>query len=380
MPDTVKEINLVDMLTDEEKAEVAEEHARHEFYEAHPPRLKGVDWLPLRKPVPALITGYMPRYGLGQIYAPSYSGKTYVTLSLVLAVCAGHKEWFGLPLNLDGPQTVVYIASEGGQVFWDAVEAWLEAHPDSDLSGLHVLDSAEGDRLGIEAPNAKEHAIPFEDSMQRLRTEMAFEGIDPTIVVIDPQLNTMYTVDENSNIEMVQVYSFLKSWAETLECLVLLVHHTGHDKSRGRGASSQGSALDLMIALKMTGKGCGEISFEKVKGEIQPEPLGYNIARLPIPHGSGSGAYAYRDDSQTKSGREDEKESVDRVLRERVLQAVKDGKDSASGIAKHLGADWNRNKVQRFLDELAAAGMVENTNVTDNPRQNQWIDTVKANM
>lgn len=355
------------------------EYDRRNYIAENGNRLRGVSWLGQRKPLDHLITGVVPRSGLGQVWGPSFAGKTAVVLDLALSICSGQPEWFGLPINVTGPQRVVYVAAEGGQPFWDGVEAWLSVHPDANLSGLQVLDGAEGDILQVAVEPREVQEIPLAKSITGLEFEIedAYDDRPPVLIVLDPQINIMPTVDEQSNKEMARVLVKVKQWADMNEYLVLLVHHTGHDRTRARGASAQKGLLDLVVGLDtVPGTGRGQIVFEKIKGGAPREPLGYSIQSVPITGGSGKGAYAYRDDTQTKQGRVEVKESVRRAEQQTVLTKVKEGLSSANKIALALGKGWSRGKVQDLLTELEADGLVENVNETDNPRANEWKVTL----
>lgn len=350
------------ILTDSElDAEMEQIHRQH-YLEQHPNRLKSVNWLAVRKPLDHLVTGYLPRTGLGQMYGPSYSGKSYAAINLALSVAAGLKEWMGLPLRVSGPQRVVYVAAEGGQPFWDAVEAWLKVHPGADLSGLFVLDGGEGDALYIASPFDEQ---PGENvSLNRLEVEIddRFSGDVPALVIIDPQINVMPTVDESNNKEMVAVMATLKRWADMNDLLLLLVHHTGHDASRARGASGQKGVVDIMCKVESKA-GAGQISFDKVKGAAQPEPIKFRLEGVDIVGGSKKGAYMTRADGYVS--KEDAEAFTDQIERNAVLAAVREGLTSASQIASSV--NLNRNKVAAHLSALAGDNRVTNSGSPSRP-------------
>lgn len=310
-------------------------------------RLMGIGYLKRREPVEALIDQYMPRIGLGSIYGPSYTGKSFVAVSLALSVCAGLSEWMGKPLNINGPQTVIYVGAEGGQTLWDQIEGWLAAHKDADLSGLRVLDSAEGHTLNVVY---KAEDGSWNTSLDRLKEEIKAACPDgpPAMVVIDPQINVIPTVEENSNKEMMQVLGQLKHWADTWKTLVVLIHHTGHEGGRARGASAQKATMDLQVEVNGS-DGKGEIWFQKVKGAAKPkDALTFKLDAVEIEGGSQWSAVAVPDVRTNV----DKHESWDR----QITGAITAGHTSASAIAKYL--EGNRKTVTDQLTRMESDGKI----------------------
>ncbi|WP_394938803.1 AAA family ATPase [Psychromicrobium sp. YIM B11713] len=352
-------------LEDQQEAEelailAAEQTAEDAYWRDYPNRLKGVDWLKHRKPEQALIKGYMPRRGLGQLYGPSYTGKSFVAVDLALSVCAGIDEWMGQPLETQGPQHVVYVAAEGGQVFWDAVEGWLEVHPGADLTRLHVLDGGEADRLilSAEKDSTKHGMSRLVQEMQQLAGQE-----DIALVVIDPQINVLAGIDENSNVDLMEVLTTLKAWSDSSNTLTILVHHTGHDKSRGRGASAQFGVMDVVLGLRNEG-GQRELHFEKVKGMAKPQqPILFNIEHVDIQGGSGRSVFldvlknvASANDLAAQKVAEEEQAVAARVMA---------GDYSAAKISESL--NMNRNKVAARLKSLVNSGVLIKGGTTYHP-------------
>ena len=75
--------------------------------------------------------------------------------------------------------------------------------------------------------------------------------INPSIIVIDTLNQSAAGCDENSNVDMSLIVSRAKIIADAIKGLVLLVHHTGKDASKGlRGHSSLNAALDVAIEVQ----------------------------------------------------------------------------------------------------------------------------------
>ena len=343
------------------------------YWAENPNRLIGIADLLAYTPEPALINGYMPSRGLGQLYGPSYTGKSYVAVDLALSVCAGLSDWMGLPLNLDcTPQHVVYVAAEGGLVFRDAVVSWLEMHAGADISRLHVLDGGKGGILNLTPTESESGAS---SSWTRLATEVnqLVGQEDIALIIIDPQINVMSSVDENSNREMAEVFGQLKAIADDAGALLLMVHHTGLEKGRARGASSQFGILDLVISLEGA-KGKGAITFKKVKGASQPEhPIKFSISSVDIDNGTRSGAMASLEDSSTYVTKEEkaaeqaqgQAELLARSRKKLILKTLACGHGSANAIQAET--KLSRNIVGPLLKTLETEGKVVNEGSTSRP-------------
>ena len=130
---------------------------------------------------------------------------------------------------------VVYVALEGGGCIKHRLEAW-EAE-NSDVSNvLTVLDHVTLNNLDHAAALA--HAV----------SSQCEQG---AVVFIDTLAQAIPGADENSGKDMGLALEAAKHIAASVGGLVVLVHHTGKDKSKGlRGHSSVHAALDAAIVVE----------------------------------------------------------------------------------------------------------------------------------
>jgi hypothetical protein len=130
---------------------------------------------------------------------------------------------------------VVYVALEGGGSIKHRLEAW-EAE-NSDVSNvLTVLDHVTLNNLDHAAALA--HAV----------SSQCEQG---AVVFIDTLAQAIPGADENSGKDMGLALEASKHIAASVGGLVVLVHHTGKDKSKGlRGHSSVHAALDAAIVVE----------------------------------------------------------------------------------------------------------------------------------
>lgn len=300
-------------------------------------RLKDIDWLSDFPGIDWLVEERFHRVGLAQLYGPSYSGKTLVAIGLALSVAAGVTEWMGHALKLDRPQHVVYVAAEGGPAFWVHVDAWLKDNPQVDRSVIrehfHVLDGGEGDMLEMD-PNGI--SIDAATAPHRLWEEVDAIGTPPALVVYDTQIDLSPGLNENDNSQMVLLMKTIKRIADTRKHLALVIHHTGHDEGRARGASGQKGKADVQVAVRPLQRGTAEIAWStsKIKGSAQPE-VNDGFVIVPVPGSKGAVAglmnsVAHGLAVHGKNAPEDEQ-------RASILAAVAEGITSGRKIADHTG-------------------------------------------
>lgn len=184
-------------------------------------------------PLKWVVRGVMPSTGLGAIYGPSGSGKSFLALDMCAAISEG-TSWFGHRVE----QTpVIYVALEGEGGMKLRVQAW-EQHHDRQLSNemRWILQS-----FNI---TEKQDLAELIAAIQSIHTKSA-------VVVIDTLNRASPTADENSSKDMGAIIEGAKTIQTMLGGLCILVHHTGKDLGKGmRGHSSLFAALDASIEVK----------------------------------------------------------------------------------------------------------------------------------
>lgn len=243
-------------------------------------RLKSVADMLKTPEISWMVEGKIHSKGLCQIYGESYAGKTLLVLDLVMSWCAGLDNWQGYKLNNGGkPQDAVYVAAEGGAALSVHVDAWLKYHPEvkpEDLSGLLFLDGGEGDHMFLSIGKTE---VDETESWARLKQEIITANIAPTVMVFDTQIDLAPGIEENSNTDMVGVLRKVKSLGDRYGFVAIVVHHTGHDGNKARGASGMKGKCDTQAKLSaIGGSGKAKLSWEKVKGMPLPEDtISYEI-------------------------------------------------------------------------------------------------------
>ena len=181
------------------------------------------------------IRGVLPAHGLASVYGPSASGKSFLALDMAAAVASG-REWFGYRVK---PAPVVYCALEGESGFRLRVAAWEQAN------GCTLPD---GLRLVLQ---------PFKLTEPQDVPDMAAAVLSAgagAVTILDTLNRAAPEADENSSADMGCVLEAAKTLQRLTGGLVILVHHTGKDTTKGlRGHSSLFAALDAAVEVLRDG-------------------------------------------------------------------------------------------------------------------------------
>lgn len=181
--------------------------------------------------LPALswrVRGVLPAVGLVALYGPSASGKSFLAFDLAAAMAEGER-WFDCRVTA---APVVYAALEGEAGFKLRAKAWE-------------------DHTGRRLPNGLSMILQsFKLTDPRDVTDLAAVVPAGGVVVIDTLNRAAPTADENSSGDMGEILQAAKRLQGLTAGLVLLVHHTGKDATKGlRGHSSLFAALDAAIEV-----------------------------------------------------------------------------------------------------------------------------------
>lgn len=183
-------------------------------------------------PIRWRVRGVLPSEGIAAIFGPSGSGKSFLALDLLASVVSG-EDWFGCRVK---PAPVLYVALEGEAGIAQRVKAYQAMR--SPIAGA-------GFRFMLQALDVRKPA----DRIDLLRAIRA-AGWSGGVLCLDTLNRAAPGMDENDSQSMGEVISAAKAMQAELGGLVLLVHHTGKDATKGmRGHSSLHAALDAAIEV-----------------------------------------------------------------------------------------------------------------------------------
>lgn len=187
-------------------------------------------------PMRWMLRGVLPLEGLAALYGPSGSGKSFLVLDIAAAIAAGAYEWFGRRIT---QCPVTYCALEGEAGMGKRVSAWSLHHKKPVPDSLRFITQ------------------PFNlldvDDVTELTKAVQSAGGAGGLVILDTLNRAAPGADENSSVDMGNIIAAAKQLQNYTGGLVLLVHHTGKDATKGlRGHSSLYAALDGAIEVNKT--------------------------------------------------------------------------------------------------------------------------------
>lgn len=182
-----------------------------------------------------LVRDVLPENGIASIYGPSASGKSFLAIDLLAHVANG-LPWFGKRV-IQAP--CVYVALEGGNGIAQRIKAW-QVHNGQLPDRFRVIVSS----LDIRKPS----------DLQELVESIRESGFRGGVVCIDTLAQAAPGLEENNSSDMGEVINAAQYLQRQLGGVVLLIHHTGKDSSKGaRGHSSFYAALDAAICVNVSG-------------------------------------------------------------------------------------------------------------------------------
>jgi hypothetical protein len=184
--------------------------------------------------IPWRIKGVLPSRGIAVMFGPSSSGKSFLVLDMLHSLAFG-RDWFGHKVN---QCSVTYVALEGEAGVAGRIKAYLSRHGSTSLDIRYV---AQPFKL-LEADDINDLAVAI----------LAAGAAD--VVVLDTLSRATPGLDENASKDMGLIVSAAKILQELLDGLLLFIHHTGKDASKGmRGHSALHAALDCAIEVRRNG-------------------------------------------------------------------------------------------------------------------------------
>jgi hypothetical protein len=194
-------------------------------------------------PLRWLVKRIIPDAGIGAIFGDSGTFKSFLTLDLMAHVSNG-KEWFG---NRVRAAPAVYVPFEGQGGIPNRVKAWRLAeaarqNPGMLLSVIPPDDVRTNISVIMEPINLREQAD--RDRLVATLTESGWAG---GVLCVDTLAHASAGIDENSS-AMAEMISIFRDLQLRLGGVILLIHHSGKDSSRGmRGWSGLHAAMDFVI-------------------------------------------------------------------------------------------------------------------------------------
>ena len=177
------------------------------------------------------IRGVLPAEGIASICGPSSSGKSFLELDMAAAIAEG-RDWFGFRVKAC---PVVLVCLEGAAGFRLRVAAWEKHYGRTLPAGLSLV--------------LQPFKLTETDDVEDMAAAVLSAGVG-AVTFIDTLNASAPGVDENSSADMGRILDAAKDLQARTGGLVVLVHHTGKDATKGmRGHSSLYAAMDAVIAV-----------------------------------------------------------------------------------------------------------------------------------
>lgn len=205
-----------------------------------------------REPVPPdLVDGLLPAGILAELFGPPNAGKTFLALSLSMAIAQSARAWVGHRIVTSG--AVAYCVGEGHTHFPRRLQALRTDYELEDDQPSGVLFLRES--FSLLKPDDVTAVI------DALRAALA--GKPLRLLTLDPFARFLVPGDENAGKDMGIAVEALHRLRAELATTVLVTHHTGWGNTdRERGHSGLRGAADVVYGVKADE---GTITVEDVK-------------------------------------------------------------------------------------------------------------------
>ena len=215
-------------------------------------------------PMRWFVRGVLPAEGIAALYGPSGSGKSFLTLDLAEALADADYEWFDHRVT---QCPVTYVCLEGEAGMGKRVKARSLHYKKPVPDGLKFITQ------------------PFDllsNDVGELAKTVLAGGCAGGVTILDTLNRAAPGADENSSVDMGNLIAAAKELQILIGGLVLLVHHTGKDVTKGlRGHSSLYAALDGAIEVSMN-NGRREWSVAKSKDDVTGEAHPFKLEIVSV--------------------------------------------------------------------------------------------------
>lgn len=285
-----------------------------------------------RKDPSWLVKDVLPAAGLAVMYGASGSGKSFFMLDMAMCIVTG-RAWRGRPL---AKGRGVYIVAEGAGGFRKRLAAYCQQF-DVDPASLDI-------RFITDAPNLMDKA----DIRELLIAILSYGRVD--FVVIDTYARAMVGANENDAKDVGLAVAHCEAIHRKTGALVILVHHTGKDASKGaRGSVALRGAADAEIEVSSDKSGRAA-TITKMKDGEDGIQFGFKLQTVVV-------------------GLDDEGEEITScVVAEQALAPVHERKADPKGDVEKL--------ILRYLEALPAEdnGTIEVEELAENVKDLMEFD------
>lgn len=211
---------------------------------------KHSDFMKEVRSVSWIVKDFVPHATLGVIFGESGSGKSFLTYDLCAAVVRGVAEWNGKRVRKG---RVLYVVAEGQAGFINRGKAYVHQQ------GIQHCELDDMDYITDRVPN-----LMSKKMIDELIADIQLQ--DPyDLVVMDTFAQVTSGANENSGEHIGAALAECRRIGQASGAMVLLVHHSGKDSTKGaRGWSGLRAAADLELEV-LNSNGQRSVSVTKLK-------------------------------------------------------------------------------------------------------------------
>lgn len=207
-----------------------------------------------------IVKDFLPAAQLGVLFGESGSGKTFASYDLCAAVCRGI-EWNGKRVTKG---RVLYVVAEGVAGFVNRIKAYCHQQ------GISPSD-IDMDVISDLTPNLLEPG-QITDLIKDIKQQQPYD-----LIVMDTFAQVMPGANENSGEDVGKALAECKRIHRHTGAMVLLVHHSGKDASKGaRGWSGLRAAADVELEVLRSDE-LRSISVTKLKDGQDGTQIGFKL-------------------------------------------------------------------------------------------------------
>lgn len=208
-----------------------------------------------------IIKDFLPLATLGVIFGESGSGKSFLCYDLCAAVARGLEDWNGKRITKG---RVLYVVAEGEAGFVNRINAYCHQQ------GISP-DDFQVDYISDLTPNLLEPAM-ITDLIKDIKKREPYD-----MIVMDTFAQVMPGANENSGEDVGKALAECKRIHRHTGAMVLLVHHSGKDASKGaRGWSGLRAAADVELEV-LRADDMRSVSVTKLKDGQDGTQIGFKL-------------------------------------------------------------------------------------------------------
>jgi hypothetical protein len=283
---------------------------------------------------PYLIKGWLDAGMISILYGATGASKSFAALDMGWHVGAG-KPWNGCEVKRG---LVLYIALEGGAGIRKRLVALRKRH------GTGCKMAAV--RWGIDLkPGSKDAA----ELVALVREAEKDQGLPVALVIIDTLSRAIAGLDENSASDMNGVMKVVEGLCETLQCHVMLVHHSGKDAARGaRGSSALKAATDTELEVVSDGPNVntGTLTATKQRDIDGTMSLAFERETIEVGKSEADGKPIFSCVMRWKSKAESDFEPGEMTGPEKQMMGFFDQLENSEGISSN---DWDAHAQEGWI-------------------------------